>query len=136
MVEQKVLVITSSPAVSDAVSRALSPAGILSLIISDWRKFQIQDKPMYALALLDMDILGTANFPELKTFLSSMKGLPVIVLFAAEKVSNRDTVEILGAGADDMIAHNTPSALLAAKIRAHLRRGAANDKAAGGWLHT
>ncbi len=136
MPRQKVLVITAAAALADALSRALSPIGILLTIISDWQKFQIQDKPMYSLALLDMDTLGMAKFPELSTFLSNMKGLPVIVLYDAAKVTNRDTVEVLKAGANDMIAQDTPSPLMAAKIKAHLRRGTENDRAAGGWLHT
>jgi len=133
MAEQKILLVTADAAFSEAVIRAFPPAEVLFTVVPAWQKFPVQNKPMYALLLLDMDTLGMPKIADLKAVVTALRGLPVISLCDI-RTTNRDTVEYLGGGANDAISKNTPPPLLAAKVRAHLRRGMNNDRAAGAWL--
>ncbi|OGS13501.1 MAG: hypothetical protein A2285_04310 [Elusimicrobia bacterium RIFOXYA12_FULL_57_11] len=138
MPDQKVLLITANAGLSAAAAGAFASVYIQLVVLTSCAKFPVQDKPKFILVLLDMDSLGAAKMSELRAFLARMRGLPVIALCDMAKTPNKDTVEILSTGVNDVIPNAINMNLLIAKTRAHLRRlgagnNAATDRAAGGW---
>jgi len=134
MPDYKIIIISADIPFSEAAGRAFLPAGVQPILIASCDRFPMQNKPMYSLVLLDMDCLGAAKVAEMKAFLARIKGLPVIAICDMGRMTNRDTVEILDAGANDVFAKNLPPVLLVAKTKAHLRRGSDNERAASSWL--
>lgn len=134
MPDLKVLLITANPSLADAAGRAFGSAFIPCATVNSPAKVQVGDKRNYCLVLLDLDCLGISKMFELKSFLSRMIGLPVIAMCNMSKTSNRETVDILATGVNDLMPNAIDMNLLIAKTRAHLRRlgigGSATDRAA------
>ncbi|HNW44122.1 MAG TPA: hypothetical protein PKI19_06435 [Elusimicrobiales bacterium] len=138
MADQRVLLITANSNLASAAARTFASAYIPLVTVTACAKFTTQDKPKFILVLLDMDSLGIAKMSELRSFLARMRGLSVIAMCDMARTPNRETVEILATGVNDVIPNAIDMNLLIAKTKAHLRRlGAGNtagtDRAAGSW---
>lgn len=141
MSDLKVLLITANTVLAGATARTFSSANIQLTVLTSCAKFPVQDKPHYILVLLDLDSLGMAKMSELRSFLARMRGLAVIAMCDMTRTSNRETVEILSTGVNDIIPNAIDMNLLMAKTKSHLRRlGAVNpasdDRAAGTWTRS
>ena len=140
MPDIRIVLITANRTLAAAGTRAFLSAGINSSVVSSCPNFIMQDnKRDVAIVFLDLDCLGMAKMAELRAFVSKIKGISVIAMCDAARTSNREMVEILSSGVNDVITNSIDMTLLIAKTRAHLRRFGTdvqkNEQAAEKWLN-
>lgn len=140
MPDVRIVLITANRTLAAAGTRAFLSAGINSSVVSSCPNFIMQDnKRDVAIIFVDLDCLGMAKMPELRAFVSKTKGISVIAMCNSAKTSNREMVEILSSGVNDVITNSIDMTLLIAKTKAHLRRFGAdlqkNEQAAEKWLN-
>ena len=138
MPDLKIVLITGNKNLAAAGTRAFISAGINSSIVSSCPNFIMQDKRDVAIVFLDLDCLGMAKMADLRAFVKNAKGISVIAMCDSARTSNREMVEILSSGVNDVINNSIDMTLLIAKTKAHLRRIGAdllkNEHAAEKWL--
>ena len=106
---------------------ALAAAGFHSVVFREGRSFlsSIQQST-YEAVLLDWNIPGLSGLniiEELRGPIAST--IPILVTTARD--DDRDVIEALDAGADDFIVNPVSTQVLAAHLRARLRRSNGND---------
>ncbi|HBA62134.1 MAG TPA: hypothetical protein DCZ92_15235 [Elusimicrobia bacterium] len=139
MPDYRIVLITANRNLAAAGTRAFISAGINSSVVSSCANFIMQDnKRDVAIVFLDLDCLGLAKMADLRAFVGKTKGISVIAMCDSARTSNREMVEILSSGVNDVINNSIDMTLLIAKTKAHLRRYGAdqlkNEQAAQKWL--
>ena len=138
MPDFKIVLITANKNLAAAGTRAFISAGINASVVSSCPNFLMQDKRDVAIVFLDLDCLGMAKMADLRAFVGKTKGISVIAMCDSARTSNREMVDILSSGVNDVIHNSIDMTLLIAKTKAHLRRFGAdvlkNERAAEKWL--
>jgi len=126
--QAKVLVVEDEPALAELAALYLAREGIetrLCLSAEDARRLVAEDR--YDLIILDVNLPGMDGFEFLQEFRRT-SDTPVLIVSARE--SDEDIITGLSVGADEFVSKPVAPRVLAARVRALLRRSRAEP--AGG----
>ena len=116
----KVLVVEDDRAISDLLRLYLEKEGV-EVTVADTAEAALPaiEEAEFDLLLLDVNLPGRDGF-ELLADLRRRHDLPVLVLTARD--AEEDSIFAFGVGADDYVTKPFSPKVLAARVRAHLRR--------------
>lgn len=115
----KILAVDDEPAILEMIGNILNKDGYAVTKVSDPRKINMEELPLYDLILLDIMMPGMDGF-ELCVRIRERVDCPI--LFLTAKTEENSIVEGLSLGADDYIFKPFGVMELRARIQAHLRR--------------
>jgi len=127
-VQGKVLVVEDDRAISDLLRLYLEKEGV-EVTVTDTAEAALPaiEEAEFDLLLLDVNLPGRDGF-ELLADLRRRHDLPVLVLTARD--AEEDSIFAFGVGADDYVTKPFSPKVLAARVRAHLRRRRASAEPA------
>jgi DNA-binding response OmpR family regulator len=119
---QRILVVDDDPAVTSLLKRGLSYEGFLVDVASSGHEGleAARERPP-DLVILDVMMPGMDGLQVLERLRAADAQLAIVLLTARD--ASADQVKGLGLGADDYITKPFTFEVLAARVRAHLRRG-------------
>ena len=121
---QRILVIDDDPAVTSLLKRGLSYEGFaVDIAISGTEGLSIARERPADLVVLDVMMPGIDGLQVRERLRAADAHLPIVLLTARDAAA--DQVKGLGLGADDYITKPFTFEVLAARLRAHLRRSEA-----------
>jgi two-component system, OmpR family, response regulator MprA len=121
---QRILVIDDDPAVTSLLKRGLSYEGFaVDVATSGTEGLSIARERPADLVVLDVMMPGIDGLQVLERLRAADAQLPIVLLTARDAAA--DQVKGLGLGADDYITKPFTFDVLAARLRAHLRRSEA-----------
>ena len=116
----RVLIVEDDREIAELVAAYLARDGLVSAIVGSAEEAILECAgPMPELLLLDLGLPGADGLEFLRFFRGKSKA-PVIIVSARE--SDEDKVAGLGLGADDFVSKPFSPKVLAARVKAHLRR--------------
>lgn len=119
-----ILVVDDDPAIRDSLSNELGAAGYATLAAADGREGLEQFRAGAPdLVLTDLAMPRSDGFELLSAVRAIARSVPIVVI--SVRGADADKVRALDLGADDFVTKPFSLAELLARIRAHLRRGAA-----------
>lgn len=120
----RVLVIDDDDAIRDVVARGLTAEGFTVETAADGAEgLDLALAGGYAAIVLDLLLPGTNGYRVCEHLRTEGSTVPILVMTA--KTGEHDQIDLLDAGADDFLTKPVPIGVLAARLRALIRRGAA-----------
>ena len=117
----KVLIVEDDTAIAAAIDSHLSDAGFVTHVVHDGQEAQFMgESDEYDAIVLDLGLPGIDGSTLLKYWRDARVQTPIIVLTA--RTAKHEVVNALEAGADDFIAKPFDADVVAARIRAAVRR--------------
>lgn len=126
----KILIVEDTAELAELYSLYLSKEGFECVIAADAETgLPLVKENEWNLVILDINLPGMDGFEFLEQ-LRKFSSLPVMILSARE--ADEDVIHGLGVGADDFVTKPCPPRVLAARVRAYIRRSNAPLSAATG----
>ncbi len=118
--QASVLIIEDEPKIAELISMYLQKEGIVTIICDSGEEGLDKLKSnKFDLVLLDINLPGLDGFEVLQE-IRKVENLPVIIVSARQE--DEDMILGFGVGADDYVSKPFSPKVLAARVRAHLKR--------------